>query len=107
MSSRTSFLKILLLLILLISTFFSINVSVMGMDIAKNVEILYEENLPKELNFKVKNECTHHAFFEYATARTDGTFATYTGGVVVNDVRVDTEKNLLIYMVQMVNLLMK
>lgn len=92
MSSRIYFWKILVMCILLIMTFFSINVSVMGIDTIKNVEILYEDSLPVELNFKVKNECTHHNFFEHATARTDGTFATYTGGVVVNDVRVDTEK---------------
>ncbi len=92
MSRRIYFLKILVICLLLIMTVFSINISVMGSGTIKNVEILSEDSLPEELNFKVKNECTHHSFFEYATAQDDGAFATYTSGVVVNDVRVDTTK---------------
>ena len=95
MVKRQKTFTILIITMVLIGAFFSINVSAIKIDAINSVEILREEELPENFNFIVSDKCTHHNFFEQATAREDGSFATCTNGVVVDGVRSDTNKEFI------------
>ena len=85
--------KILIMVMLLFYCFsifaWAINVSEV------NNEVLQESVLPNDLNFAVSDTCSHHKFFRQATARQDGTFATCTVGVYVDNLRSDTNKKFI------------